>query len=59
MAVMTADHRVGQFLQTGRMQKAHQFVLGVYALTAAFPKQETYAEPRDSAAAEKRTGHDS
>ena len=23
-------------------QKAHQFVLGVYALTAAFPKQETY-----------------
>ena len=24
-------------------QKAHQFVLGVYALTAAFPKQETYS----------------
>jgi four helix bundle protein len=23
-------------------QKAHQFVLGVYALTAAFPRQETY-----------------
>jgi four helix bundle protein len=23
-------------------QKAHQFVLGVYALTTAFPKQETY-----------------
>jgi four helix bundle protein len=23
-------------------QKAHQFVLGVYALTAVFPKQETY-----------------
>jgi four helix bundle protein len=23
-------------------QKAHQFVLGVYALTAAFPKPETY-----------------
>jgi len=23
-------------------QKAHQFVLGVYVLTAAFPKQETY-----------------
>ena len=23
-------------------QKAHQSVLGVYALTAAFPKQETY-----------------
>ena len=23
-------------------QKAHQFVLGVYALTATFPKQETY-----------------
>jgi hypothetical protein len=23
-------------------QRAHQFVLGVYALTAAFPKQETY-----------------
>lgn len=23
-------------------QKAHQFVLGVYSLTAAFPKQETY-----------------
>jgi four helix bundle protein len=23
-------------------QKAHQFALGVYALTAAFPKQETY-----------------
>jgi four helix bundle protein len=23
-------------------QKAHQFVLGVYALTSAFPKQETY-----------------
>ena len=23
-------------------QKAHQFVLGVYALTAAFPKQETF-----------------
>ena len=24
-------------------QKAHQFVLGVYSFTAAFPKQETYA----------------
>src|SRR5213594_900902 len=23
-------------------QKAHQFVLGVYSFTAAFPKQETY-----------------
>ena len=23
-------------------QKAHQFVLGTYALTAGFPKQETY-----------------
>ena len=23
-------------------QKAHQFVLGVYALTTVFPKQETY-----------------
>jgi|SRR5580700_2376670 four helix bundle protein len=23
-------------------QKAHQFVLGVYALTAGFPRQETY-----------------
>ena len=23
-------------------QKAHQFVLGVYALTTAFPRQETY-----------------
>jgi hypothetical protein len=23
-------------------QKAHQFVLDVYTLTAAFPKQETY-----------------
>jgi four helix bundle protein len=23
-------------------QKAHQFVLGAYALTAAFPRQETY-----------------
>ena len=23
-------------------QKAHQFVLGVYGLTQAFPKQETY-----------------
>lgn len=23
-------------------QKAHLFVLGIYALTAAFPKQETY-----------------
>src|SRR5437868_5331661 len=23
-------------------KKAHQFVLGVYALTTAFPKQETY-----------------
>ena len=23
-------------------QKAHRFVLGVYALTAVFPKQETY-----------------
>jgi len=23
-------------------QKAHQFVLGIYALTAGFPKQETY-----------------
>src|SRR5438270_9807783 len=23
-------------------QKAHQFVLGVYAFTAAFPRQETY-----------------
>jgi four helix bundle protein len=23
-------------------QKAHQFVLGAYVLTAAFPKQETY-----------------
>lgn len=23
-------------------QKAHQFVLGVYGFTAAFPKQETY-----------------
>ena len=23
-------------------QKAHQFVLGIYALTAAFPRQETY-----------------
>jgi four helix bundle protein len=24
-------------------QKAHQFVLGIYALTAVFPKPETYA----------------
>jgi hypothetical protein len=24
-------------------RKAHQFVLGVYSFTAAFPKQETYA----------------
>jgi four helix bundle protein len=23
-------------------ERAHQFVLGIYALTAAFPKQETY-----------------
>jgi four helix bundle protein len=23
-------------------QKAHEFVLGIYALTAVFPKQETY-----------------
>jgi four helix bundle protein len=23
-------------------QKAHEFVLGIYALTAGFPKQETY-----------------
>jgi four helix bundle protein len=23
-------------------QKAHQFVLGIYALTSGFPKQETY-----------------
>ena len=25
-----------------KRQKAHQFVLGIYALTAGFPKQETY-----------------
>src|ERR1022692_698734 len=27
-------------------QKAHRFVLGVYALTAVFPKQETYGLSR-------------
>jgi four helix bundle protein len=32
--------RTFQYLLVWR--KAHQFVLGVYALTAAFPKQETY-----------------
>jgi four helix bundle protein len=30
------------FLDLLVWQKAHQFVLGVYALTAAFPKPETY-----------------
>jgi len=56
-------------------QKAHQFVLGVYALTATLPKQETYGlssqmrvaqpypsppiSPRDSAAAGNRTRPDS
>jgi 23S rRNA-intervening sequence protein len=51
-------------------QKAHRFVLEVYAFTAAFPKQETYGlhsrcavqrypfpptSPRDSIVAAKRT----
>ena len=55
-------------------QKAHQFVLGAYALTAAFPKQETYSLSlqmrraavsipaniaEGSVAVEKRTRHDS
>jgi len=55
-------------------QKAHRFVLEAYALTAAFPKQETYGlsqqirpqpfpfpptSPRDSVVAGKLTRRDS
>lgn len=39
---MPASNPAKSFRDLVVWQKAHQFVLAVYAFTAAFPKQETY-----------------